>query len=158
MSTTHVHSSCTHYRSKHKHTYPHKQNRTEHNHTTNHINIDMCAQTVSLQSDPLLLQLLFLSFSDGHIPQYICYACCTESYSPYNADSGRSPLVTPPPPSPPLPHFSSHLSVAFLSVNLSLPLYCQSLHYAADCDSTVSVVILSNTECLHSSVHRNRRS
>lgn len=117
-----------------KHKHPQKLNRTDHNQTTNHINITMCAQAVPLHSDSLLQlfstssNTLHWSFLDGHTRQYVCYACCTESYSPYNADSDQSLHVTPgygtpPPLSSPLPLFSSHLSSAFLSVNLSLPLY-----------------------------------
>lgn len=82
------------------------------------------------------------------------YTSCTESYDPYNADSGRSHQVTPgyripPPLACHLPLFSSPLSSPFLSVCLSFALLL-SICDAAHCGNIVSVFI-DQTQSLYRS-------
>lgn len=124
----HIPSRCTHYRSKYSgtNTGTHKLNRTEHNQTTDNINMTMCAQTVSLRPDSLP-QILSTSLSTHRPQMHVMHAALSHT-APIvltQADHIMSPLVIGYPPTSLIPSslFSSHLSSAFLSVCLFLSPY-----------------------------------
>lgn len=137
MCQTHVHTRS-----------PSVQKLVAQQNTVFNTNITMCAQLC-----PFILIHYYRSspHHSQHVCtlQYVCYTCCTESYSVLTqADRIMSLLVTgyPPPLSSPLPLFiplKLCLSIC-LPLSFTLP---PSLRNTASCDFTLIMFMVNQIQC-----------